>query len=128
MIDDCKRCGDPLFSYMERCAGCGVENPGFERSEPPRDEVFTTHQGTERGLFALGLGGLVAGGRLFSLTKVVPAWHLWLAGFCGLAGVALLVAFRRLTVSDLSPSWITALRIAMGVAAALFAWATLLAR
>ena len=129
MIAECAGCGDPLFPYMERCKGCGADNPSFERAQPPPpDDVYTSDQGTEHGLFVLGLAGIVAGGNAVSFTKVVPIWQLWLGAFCALTGAAMLVAFRRLTVSDLTPSSKTALRLAMGTAAAIFGWVGWLTR
>ena len=128
MIAECARCGDPLFPYMERCNGCGTDNPSFQNTAPPRNEVYTSDEGTEWGLFAIGLGGLIACARLLSPTRDQPAWQLGLAAVCALSGVAMLVGFKRLDVSALSPGSKTALRIAMGVAGAVFAWAAVLAR
>jgi hypothetical protein len=104
---------------MARCASCGKENPGFVHADPPAENVYSTDEGTEWGLMAVGLGGLVAGARLFT-AKSAAAWMSPLGSLCLVVGVAGLVAFRLLTVGDLRPGEKTALRIAIGAALAVF--------
>jgi hypothetical protein len=127
MIAECARCSDPIFPYMERCSGCGAENPGFVSAEPPKQSAYTTDEGTEHGLMALGLGGAMAGVKLLG-AHGAGSWASWLAALCIVMGLASLAAFRRVTVSDLKPGAKMALRIAMGAAALLFAWAYSLSR
>jgi hypothetical protein len=122
VIAECARCGDPIFPYMERCSGCGAENPGFVSAEPPKHSPYTSDEGTEHALMALGLGGAIAGLKLL-VADGAPAGAAWLAAACIVTGVASLAAFRRVTVSDLKPGAKMALRIAMGGATLLFAWA-----
>lgn len=108
---------------MDRCKGCGAENPGFVSSEPPPRRAYTSDEGTEHALMGLGFGGLLAGARLLVYgAKGAPVWAPVLAGLCMVIGLAALVAFRRVTVSDLSPSAKNGLRGAMGSGALLFAW------
>jgi len=79
--------------------------------------------GTEYGLLILGVMGPLLGAQaLFSRSAGRPEWLSWAGAVCVVLGIACLVLYHRVYVSDMSPSAKTTLRIAMLGAAVFFYW------
>src|SRR5262245_24743039 len=105
MILDCKGCGDPVFSHMERCARCGAENPFFTPSEPSHNSRLLSDSGTQFGLLSLGVFGVLAGAAAFASIHAPNPNHNallpWAAALCPTFGGLSLVFYHRLDVDQL---------------------------
>ena len=119
MIQDCRKCGEPVMSDVARCPKCGAEMAGHGAPLAATNLGSASDVAVERSLLILGLLGLLQIVRIFA-SRDVHGWVQVARGFLGLLGAVFLFTYQTKDFSRLSASAKLGLRAALGLAVLLF--------